>query len=401
LEADMPSILRKLPKYALHKASGHAKVRYQGRDHYLGKFGSSESKEAYQRFIAGLPKPEPLPPVELPPPPEPVEGDVLLVSEVILHYYQHAKAYYVRNGKPTGEHATVRAALRPLKANFGNLPAEQFTPKKLKKLQAIMIKLDWSRGYINKAVHIVRRAFKWCVSEELIDESVHRKLLSVSALKEGRTSAKEMAPVEPVSDDVIEATLRELPPMIADMVRVQRLSGMRPGELLAMTADAIDRSDPESWTYSPLAHKTMHHGKNRTIHIGPRAIAILRPWVLQAGQERIFRIARDGYRQAIVRASRRAYPHPQVAKIIASWRGRARKMALEAWRQANRAELREWNKRHDWYANRLRHSFATEVRRNFGLEHAQVALGHSSAAITEIYAETDQRKARAVAHKIG
>jgi integrase len=397
----MPSTLRKYPKYALHKASGLAKVRYEGKDRYLGKYNSPESKEEYQRFIAELQKPEPLPPVELPPPPEPVEGDVLLVSELILHYYQHAKAYYVRNGVPTGEHTTIRAALRPLKAYFGELPAENFTPKKLKKLQAQMIDLEWSRGYINKAVHIVRRAYKWAVSEELIDERVHRALLAVSALKKGRTAARELAPVKPVSDEVIEATLAELPPMIADMVRIQRLTGMRPGELLKMTADEIDRSDPESWVYTPSAHKTQHHGKARTILIGPRAIAILRPWVLLAGQDPIFKIRRDGYRQAIVRACRRAFPHPAVANIIDAWRGRARRMALEAWRHANRAELQAWNKRHDWHPNRLRHSFATEIRKEHGLEVAQVLLGHSSANITEIYAEVDREKAAAVARKIG
>ncbi len=33
------------------------------------------------------------------------------------------------------------------------------------------------------------------------------------------------------------------------------------------------------WSYIPESHKTEHHGRARTIHFGPRAQAILRPWL--------------------------------------------------------------------------------------------------------------------------
>lgn len=51
--------------------------------------------------------------------------------------------------------------------------------------------------------------------------------------------------------------------------------------------------------------------------------------------------------------------------------------------------------------NRLRHSAGTEVRAKFGLEAAQVVLGHTRADVTQTYAERDQAKAREVARKIG
>src|SRR5262249_14001461 len=54
-----------------------------------------------------------------------------------------------------------------------------------------------------------------------------------------------------------------------------------------------------------------------------------------------------------------------------------------------------------WHPNQLRHSHATEVRRRFGLEAAQVALGHSSADITQVYAERDLGLAVRVAAEIG
>ena len=53
-----------------------------------------------------------------------------------------------------------------------------------------------------------------------------------------------------------------------------------------------------------------------------------------------------------------------------------------------------------WSPNRLRHTAATEIRRTFGLEAAQVALGHSQADVTQIYAEKDLTLAAEVARKI-
>ena len=51
--------------------------------------------------------------------------------------------------------------------------------------------------------------------------------------------------------------------------------------------------------------------------------------------------------------------------------------------------------------NQLRHSAATEIRKQFGLEAAQVTLGHSQADVTQIYAERDLTLAAEVMRKIG
>jgi len=54
-----------------------------------------------------------------------------------------------------------------------------------------------------------------------------------------------------------------------------------------------------------------------------------------------------------------------------------------------------------WHPNQLRHSMGTAVRREYGLEGAQVVLGHAKANTTEIYAERDQRLAVEIARKLG
>ena len=43
--------MRKPPKYSRHRASGHAKVRINGKDHYLGEYGSDESKRLYDELL--------------------------------------------------------------------------------------------------------------------------------------------------------------------------------------------------------------------------------------------------------------------------------------------------------------------------------------------------------------
>jgi hypothetical protein len=43
-----------------------------------------------------------------------------------------------------------------------------------------------------------------------------------------------------------------------------------------MTAAEIDRADATLWVYRPGAHKTAHHGKARTVFLGPNAIEVVR-----------------------------------------------------------------------------------------------------------------------------
>jgi integrase len=51
--------------------------------------------------------------------------------------------------------------------------------------------------------------------------------------------------------------------------------------------------------------------------------------------------------------------------------------------------------------NRIRHLFATQVRKEYGLEAAQVLLGHAKADVTQVYAETNRAKGQEVMREIG
>ena len=104
------------------------------------------------------------------------------------------------------------------------------------------------------------------------------------------------------------------------------------------------------------------------------------------------------YRRAIIRACDRAFPVPELLakredETSAQWRKRLTKK--------QKAELKVWQKAHRWHPHQLRHNAATNLRKKFGLEAAQIVLGHRSAAITEVYAELDQQKAVEAMLKIG
>jgi integrase len=101
-------------------------------------------------------------------------------------------------------------------------------------------------------------------------------LSAVRGLRAGRTEARETKPVTPVPDAHIEAIKDHVAPIVWDMVQVQLLTGMRPGEVVLMRPLDIDTTGVV-WHYRPLTHKTEHHGKPRVVAIGPKAQRILRP----------------------------------------------------------------------------------------------------------------------------
>src|SRR6516164_5374089 len=99
------------PRYRKHKATGQAVVTLNGKDHYLGRYGTAASKAEYDRLIAewlacGRQLPN--------------AGHGLTVNEVILAYVRYAAGYYSAEGE-TSEVARIKDAVRPLKELFGSV----------------------------------------------------------------------------------------------------------------------------------------------------------------------------------------------------------------------------------------------------------------------------------------
>jgi integrase len=400
----------RIPTYRLHKSTGQAVVTLNGRDVYLGRYGTQASQLEYDRLISEwIAAGRQLPSGSL---------SDLTVSDMLLRYWRFAELHYRKDGKSTHELDNIRYALRPLRRLYGHALVREFGPRSLKALQSHLIEADLSRRVINQRIGIVKRVFRWAVSEELAPAHLSHALSTVSGLQRGRTAARETDRIRPVSDTAIDATIAHLPKVVADMVQFQRRTGCRPGEACLVRPADIDRSG-EIWSYVPRTHKTEHHGLRRVIFIGPKAQAILRPYLLRDANAYCFSpIDSERARKAELRAARRTRVQPsqqnrtKVAPKKTPGQRYTRGAYLTAIRRAcdaafpppdslDDAARKEWRKRHRWFPNQLRHKVATEVRQKFGLEAAQVTLGHASADVSEIYAERDFSKAAAVMREVG
>jgi integrase len=302
---------------------------------------------------------------------------------------------------------------------YGDLEVRLFSPSKLKAVRERMVSRKLARKTINQRIGQIKRMFGWGAEEELVPGSVWHGLLAVKRLKKGRSEAREPKPIGPVPDAAVEATLPYLPPVVADMVRFQRLTGARPSEVCELRPIDVERgTDP--WAYRPASHKTEHHGKERVIFIGPRAQAILTPYLLRPAEECCFSPADSERRRLQERAARRKAPVTPSQRKRAKQAscttvgnrydkdsyGKAVRRAIGKANFANKkasAELfpEDVNPIEHWSPNRLRHSAGTELRQRFDVETAQVVLGHSELKTTEIYAERDLAKAAAAMRQIG
>ena len=333
------------------------------------------------------------------------QGLPITINELILVYRRHTHEYYQKNGKVTREAEIIDEVLRLVRKKHGGQRIEAFGPTALDELRDTMIDdLDWSRKYINRQTPRVIAMFKWAARKEICSAEVHAQLLTLGGLKKGRTRARETERVTIVEDDVVDQTLPHLPPIVADMVRLQRLTGARPGEICTLRPIDIDRSG-SVWLYTPQEHKTEHHDKKRLIAIGPQAQSILLPYLVRHEDSYCFSPAESEEKRRRKAADKRKTPRSQgnsrgSNRVAAPKRTYSDFYSVASYRHAvqracKKQEIKKWS------PNQLRHSAATEIRKKFGLEAAQVVCGHQTADVTQIYAERDLDLAVRVAKEVG
>jgi integrase len=395
-----------VPTYRLHKQSGQAvvTVTHNGtrKDILLGKHGSPESKAEYERVLAQLRSPAGV--VALV---QSAGKADLTVAEVFAPFLEHVEQHYRHpDGTPTSEVYNFKLSLRVVRELFAHTPAVEFGPRALKTVRQTMIDKGWCRKQINARIGRIKRAFKWAASEELLPVEVHQRLATVEGLKQGRSAAKDREPIAPVPEGDLEKTLPQLNRHVRGLVEFQRLTGCRPGEVCRLRECNLDKTG-DVWLYRPTGHKTAHRGKTRVIPIGPKCQTLLRGFFTENPEDYLFSPKRATAEHHAARTAARKTPrYPSHMKrnskkrVTAPKRGTAERYSLDAYNQAiERACIRAGIPA--WTPNQLRHSFATEVRKEHGLEAAQVLLGHSKANTTEIYAERNEALAASVATKIG
>ncbi|MFK8113392.1 MAG: tyrosine-type recombinase/integrase [Rubripirellula sp.] len=412
----MPSSSGSVPKYRKH-SSGQARVTINGRDYYLGPWQSCASIRQYDQVIAeflasgrsgsfGL------------------QDDCLTVAMLMSDYLKFARGYYGTG--TTSDWHRIKLALRPLKHLYASDNAHEFGPTRFKATRQRMESDGLTRSGINSRMKRIVRMFKWAASEGKVPPSVYETLRLIPSLKLGRTDAPEAKPISPVEESTVITTLPMLSPVVADMVRVQLLTGCRPGEVCRLTPGNIDRST-DVWEAKLENHKTAHHGHERTIVIGPQAQQILAPYLSRADDSCLFQPIDAVEARRKARAASRTTPPSCGNRVGRKYdrgglKGKNAKKTpgtsytTESYRRAihygcdkafpapsnlSKEGLAAWRSEHRWSPNRLRHTRGTDIRKRFGLEAAQVILGHKKADVTQIYAERDRDMAIEVAREVG
>ncbi|MBX3316476.1 MAG: site-specific integrase [Phycisphaeraceae bacterium] len=435
------------------------------RDYWLGEIGSPESRERYYRALAAWESGgRVLPTFEecgLVPTfhamkrrraaaHESGEGGAAgSVAAAILIYWQE-----VRETVSPKRANAIKVTLRLLRMTDGSTALKDYGPNRLRLLRERMRSGDatsnpprepWSRRTTNERVRIVQAFFRWAASRELVNESVARALGMEDPIKRRRGEADDRRKVLPVPQDLLDATLPHCSRQVRALIELQLLTGARPGELVGLRAIDIRTDGGDGgegvWVFEPQDHKNAHRGHTRVILFGPRAQEILRPFMSsrpvdaplfspREAEEERRRAAHEArrtpkgygngpgtnrsraprrppgdaydvgsYRRAIWRACDAAFPLPKELR-------KKRFETAEAWRERvgdeGAAAAARWRGEHRWNPHQLRHTAATRIRKEHGLEAASLILGHASAVVTDaIYAERDLGTAARVARAYG
>ncbi len=395
----MSSRKARIPKYSHHASDDTAVVYVNRKAVYLGKYNSPESRRRYGEVIAqlmagGLPaKPKPVDNRETP----------KSIGELCLLFCQQKLPGYA-----PAEQACHKGAIKILCELFAETAAQDFGPLKLRAVRKAMVDGDpqaigpdgkpkprrrWSRDFVNKQIKRLRHVFRWGVSWEYVPSTVADSLSTVESLAAGATEAAESRTRTAIAPEKLQAVRLELSERSRDIFDLLLLTGARPGELIGLTTGMLDRSGIV-WRADLSKHKTRHHGKSRSLFFNSSAQAILMKYVKADPDARLFNVERATFGTAVKSACERAFGMPDEL--------RKPKKGLPPAELADiRKRAKAWRVAHTFTPHWCRHTVATTLADDVGIESAQRLLGHTQAAMTEHYAKAADRVAISAVQRLG
>lgn len=289
----------------------------------------------------------------------PEKPSSLTVSVLARLYLAHAERTY--NGRYGYKmRGSIRQSFDPLTMLYGELTPDALRPLHLRAVRQWWIEQGISRSTIQSREGLLRQAWRWARRVELISTD----LPTLEPVRFGH--AKDAPPVKPVELAVIEATIAVVGPIPGKLLNVILLTGMRPGEATDMRGCDVDTTR-NPWRYRPALHKSSWIGKDRDIFIGPRARMLIQPlmrptWLFTTKSGRKW--TPNLLLSCVTKAcAKHGIPH--------------------------------------WHPNMLRHTAATMIRREAGLDAAQAVLGHSRIETTQVYSEKMMHLASDIALRYG
>lgn len=407
----------KIPSYRLHKPTGAAVVTISGRDYRLGQYDSPSSHREYDRLVAEWIATR-----------RTSRSPAVHVIELVAMYFKHCEEYY-----PPQTVKGYTAPLRLFKEMYGDVLVSDVTPLMIEAVRGKLLGqkvVRWNvvkseplytnqtitRYTVNEYTRKIKQMFRWGTSKGIVPPNVFHGVYSLAPLQYGRCAGRETKPNQPVEDWIVDETLPFMSSVVRAMVKIQRLTGMRGGEVCQMRTCDIDRSAPV-WRYQPQRHKTQHLGKERLVFIGKDAQEVLAGFLSDSDPEKPLFTPRESWMEA-----HRLGPIRREAIHKAKWRAKVRSRSnakrkpfsqiftsaqygshiLKSIRLANKVRLAEGKEPLPrWRSHQLRHAFGTKVGNTFGEDIAGALMGHSRPSSTKRYVKFQSARAEEVASKVG
>lgn len=270
-------------------------------------------------------------------------------GDVCRRYITHAWRTYVRpDGTPTKTPVNIELALRPLLADYSDVTTRRFHSSHLRAIRAAWVDHGLTRTTINDRTRVIVGMFAWAAELGFATDDQVATLRAVRPLRRGMAQ-----------------TLPHLTVHVADMIRFMLLTGCRVGEAREARSDELHRVEGSSlslWVLRPRWHKTAKHGCSRSIVLNREAQRFV---ASRLGRTYLFG-PRDGSK-----------PYHGDALTTAIYRG------------CDRAGVVRWS------PGQIRHTAATLVNDQFGLDAARRLLGHTTTRVTHRYIHSSDERATA------
>jgi integrase len=358
--------------------------------------------------------------------------------DTMIRYREFAAAFIARGGWPEGFFAgekdtgpTVGDLVKSFRAEmqdrrggwdsytemaaslleevYGYKPIGAFNGRDLQTGYRFLAKSGkYNRLTCNKSLGACKRLFRYGVMIGMVSPETFAQIEAVEGIRKNEIAElSESTKRMPVSEDVVRETLSFMPPVLQAALWTLWYSGARPSEVLTLRVKDVLRTG-EIWTATLSEHKTASAGRSRVLHFGKQAQVWMGPYLLQPPDSIIFSPKQAvKERAAACKVHRREKQKPNKKKTARTLNdyygsrelGRAVERAIEACNEKRKEEGREPIPH--WTPYMMRHSAASRVREQFGLDGAQALLGHSSVGITEVYAHLDNKKAAEIALALG
>ena len=277
----------------------------------------------------------------------------------------------------------------------GELPVVEFGPVAFRSWVTWLAGLKradkqsrYNRTTVGHLMRALRWVVKWGVSTERVEPGQLDALETVPGPRRGQVRPSMAGKMPAVDPQAVADILPLLPAGVRGMVKLQILTGARPSELCRMTVGEVlcrgrvevpgvglvDLGIDKVWVYAPKEHKTAGRGKDRWILFGPKAQAVLRPFLSRRRQSaRAESSGKTGNVRKNIKEFEWRRPGDRVFPYSAATYAQAIRRACE------RKGVPRWT------PYQLRRLAARQIDADYGREATAAALGHSNLDTSAIY----------------